>query len=471
MPAHSSRRRAARALTALAAATLAGAACRAGSAPGPVASPASTAPSDRPDSAAVRRDVAFLASDALEGRGTGTPGNDSAAAFIARRYVTLGLTAVEPAPAVGTGCPAPDVVSRAPRAAAAASAACRSFMQPFAARSVFAAHAGGPAALATQNVVALLPGRDSALRHQYVVVGAHFDHLGRTSGSSLDADAGEAIRNGADDNASGTAAVLELARLLARAPTRRSVLFVNFSGEELGVLGSQHFVEHAPVPLDSVQAMLNFDMVGRLRDSKVIVYGVATAEELPGVLSWASADLGLQVTALGDGFGPSDHASFAAKGVPVLHFFTDLHDDYHRATDDDDKVDAGGVARVVALAERTVRALADRPERLTAVRAGPPARAAGSRTGSNVYLGTVPDMSASETRGLRLTGVRPGSPADSAGLVAGDVIVELGGVAVTDLYTYSDALYAHRPGETVEIVVVRGAERKTVRATLGRRGN
>ena len=399
-----------------------------------------------PDSAAIRRDVVYLASDALEGRGTGTPGNDSAAAYIARRYAALGL---------------------APVVAASRE---RSFLQPFTARSAAAAHAGRPSALATSNVVALVRGSDPVLRNQYVVVGAHFDHLGRSPESALDPAAGDAIRNGADDNASGTAAVLELARLLARRPARRSVIFANFSGEELGVLGSQHFVEHSPVPLDSVQAMLNFDMVGRLRDSKLIVYGVATATELPAILDSANVGLDLRLTALGDGFGPSDQASFYARGIPVLHFFTDLHDDYHRATDDAEKVDVGGEARVVTLAERTLRTLADRPGRLTAVRAAAPAMQGGPREGSNVYLGTVPDMSAGDVPGLRLAGVRPGGPAEKAGLMAGDVIVEFGGAAVKDLYSYTDALYAHKPGDVVDIVVLRGGERKTVRATLGERG-
>lgn len=408
------------------------------------------------DSGAIRRDVAYLASDALEGRGTGTRGYDSAAAYVARRYAALRL---RPAwTSDDARCADPDTRPR-----------CAPFFQPFTARSAALAHAGGPSELRTQNVVALLPGTDPALAGEYVVVGAHLDHLGRSAAGALDPEAKDAIRNGADDNASGTAAVLELARLLARRPAKRSILFVDFSGEELGVLGSQYFVEHPPVPLDRVQAMLNFDMVGRLRDSKLIVYGVATAAELPAIVDSANAGLGLRVSALGDGFGPSDHASFYARGVPVLHFFTDLHDDYHRATDDVEKIDAGGEARVIALAERVLRSLADRPAKLTAVRATPRVMAGGG-AGSKVYLGTVPDMSASDGAGLRLSGVRPGGPADEAGLMAGDVIVELGGMAVKDLYGYSDALYSHRPGEVVEIVVLRNGERKTVKARLGTRG-
>jgi len=393
-----------------------------------------------PDSTRLRADIAYLASDALEGRGTGTAGNDSAAAYLARRYSALRLRMVAPG-----------------------------FLQPFEARSAVLAHQSG-SPVRTQNVVAMLEGSDPALRGEVIVVGAHFDHLGRSTFGALDPEANDAIRNGADDNASGTAAVLELARLFASRPTRRSLLFTNFSGEELGLLGSQYFVDHAPVPLDSIVAMLNFDMVGRLRADSLIVYGVATARELPALLDSANARVGLSVRALGDGFGPSDHSSFFARGIPVLHFFTNLHDDYHRASDDVDKVNAAGEARVVALAERVVRAIDDRDSRLTFIRAAAPAMASSARTGSGVYLGSIPDMSAPDVSGLRLTGVRAGSPADSAGLKAGDVVVELGGQAVTDLQTYSDALYSHKPGDSVDLVVVRGGQRVRLTVRLGKRG-
>jgi hypothetical protein len=395
-----------------------------------------------PDAGRILRDVAWLADDRLEGRGTGTAGNDSAAAWLARRHAALGLRPL------GDG----------------------GYLQRFVARSAQMAHAGQPDGVATQNVVALVPGRDPALRGQYVVIGAHFDHLGRSSANAMDAEAGNAVRNGADDNASGTAAVLELARLFAARPARRAIVVVHFSGEELGLLGSQWFVDHSPVRLDSAAAMVNFDMVGRLRNEKLIVYGVATARELAGIVDSANVAPRLAISAVGDGFGPSDQSSFYAKGIPVLHFFTDLHDDYHRASDDVEKINAEGEARVVAVAERVVRAIADRAAPLTPVRMAAPAPVAGGREGSNVYLGSVPDMSAGDAPGLRLSGIRPGSPADSAGLRAGDVIVELGGRAVKDLYGYSDALYAHRPGDRVEIAFLRGGERRTVTATLGRRG-
>ena len=396
-----------------------------------------------PESGRLLRDITWLASDEREGRATGTAGNDTAAAWLARRHAALGLRPLAP----GGG-----------------------YLQRFVARSASMAHAGQASGLPTQNVVALLPGRDPALRGEYVVIGAHFDHLGRSPAGARDPEARDAVRNGADDNASGTAVLLELARLFAIHPPRRSILVVHFSGEELGLLGSQWFVDHSPVALDSVIAMLNFDMVGRLRNDKLIVYGVATARELPAILEGANRQPRLAINGVGDGFGPSDHSSFYAKGIPVLHFFTDLHDDYHRASDDVERIDAAGTARVAAVAERAVRAIADRPARLTPVRAVVPAPVAGARQGSNVYLGSIPDMSVGDSLGLRLSGVRAGSPADAAGLRAGDVIVELAGRVVKDLYGYSEALYSHKPGERVTIAYVRDGERRTTTVTLGARG-
>ena len=402
-----------------------------------------TAGQSHADSAAIRRDIEYLASDRLEGRLAGTPGNDSAAAYLARRYKDLRLSAFT-----------------------------AGYLQPFDARSAEDAHMGRTDPRHTENVVAVLRGQDPVLRDEYVVIGAHFDHLGRSSTFAQDPEAKDAIRNGADDNASGTAAVLELARLLAAKPPRRSVIFVNFSGEELGLLGSQWFVGHSPVPFERVKAMINFDMVGRLRNDKLIVYGTSTATELKALVdsvNAASNPAPLKVSGVGDGYGPSDQTSFYAKDIPVLHFFTDLHEDYHRATDDADKINAAGEARVVDLALGVVRAIADRQTQLSFVKMAAPVQST-SREGSQTYLGSVPDMAASDVAGMRLMGVRPDSPADKGGLKAGDVIVEFGGAPVKDLYSYTDALYTHKPGDTVKVVVLRGTERLELTVTLGKRG-
>ena len=394
------------------------------------------------DSGAIRSDIAYLASDRLEGRLTGSPGNDSAAAYIARRYKYLRLKTPFPG-----------------------------YLQNFVARPAANAHMGDTAGRKTQNVVAMLEGTDPAYKGKYIVIGAHFDHLGRSTQYAMDPQAGDAIRNGADDNASGTAAVLQLARMLSVSRPKHSVIFVNFSGEEEGLLGSQYFVDNAPVPVDSIVSMFNFDMVGRLRDDKLFVYGTGTATELPSLVDSANLKIlpALSIQGGGDGFGSSDHASFYAKNIPVLHFFTDNHEDYHRATDDVEKINAGGEARVVNLAFDMIKSLDTRPTRLSFVKSAKPARLGSSSSGSQVYLGSIPDMSAGSEPGLKLTGVRAGSPAEKGGLVAGDIIVEFGGAAVTDLQSYSDALYSHKPGESVKVVYKRDGKRMETTVTLATR--
>ena len=394
------------------------------------------------DSTAIRNDIAYLASDKLEGRLIGTPGNDSAAAYIARRYAALKLTPAYPG-----------------------------YLQKFVAKSAASVHMGDTAGRPTQNVVAILRGSDPRLAGQYIVIGAHYDHLGRDTLFSMDREAKDAIRNGADDNASGTAAVMQMARMLSISHPRRSVIFANFSGEEEGLLGSEYLVSNPPVPLDSIVAMINFDMVGRLKDDKLLVYGTATATELAALLDSANVKgtTPLKVQGSGDGFGSSDQSSFYARNIPVLHFFTDIHDDYHRATDDVEKINASGEARVVDLAYRVVNSIDAMPSRLTFVKSAPPARIGASSSGSQVYLGSVPNMSAGEVPGLKLSGVRAGSPAEKGGLKANDIIVEFGGAAVTDLQSYSDALYSHKPGDTVKVVVLREGKKVETTVTLGTR--
>lgn len=456
MPIHPSQLRATypAAVLLLASAACAPAAARSGA---PASTPSAAMSAAAGAESRLRADVTYLADDRLEGRGTGTAGNDSSAAFIARRYAELKLTSPL---ATGTNACQPTTVD----------VAC-SYIQPFEAWGAADAHAGRPPR-PTQNVAGMIPGSDPALRGQVVVIGAHFDHLGRSTEGALDPQAGDAIRNGADDNASGTAAVMELARRFAANPARRSVLVVNFTGEELGLLGSQHFVEQSPVPVDSMQAMLNFDMVGRLRDGRLIVYGTGTAEPLAAMLESANGATALTLSPVPDGYGPSDHSSFYAQGVPVLHFFTDLHDDYHRATDDAPLVNYAGMARVVELAERVARELADSPQRLQVIRSSQPPPTAGYQlsNGRSAYFGSVPDMGAGDGNGLRLSGVTPGSPADKAGVKTGDVIVQFGDTPVTDLYNYTDALRSHGPGDVVKVVLLRGGERLTVEVTLTERG-
>ena len=329
-----------------------------------------------------------------------------------------------------------------------------------------------------RNVVAVLRGSDPARADEPVILGAHYDHLGRGGQGSLAPDSRD-IHNGADDNASGTAALLEAARLLASGPRpARPVVFIAFSGEERGLLGSGHFVAHPTVPLDGAVAMVNMDMVGRLRAGALTAHGLGTAEEWDAILDAANAALAepLEISRVPDGYGPSDHSSFYGAGIPVLFFFTNTHADYHRPSDDWQAVNGEGIELVARLTAEVVARLAgaghDPVASVTLVRgAGRPREAdpdAPSSGGYGPYLGSIPDMTPIEG-GVRLTGVREDSPAERAGLREGDVIVRFGNREVVDLYAFTYALREHEPGDVVEIVVLRGGDRVSVEATLGRR--
>jgi Zn-dependent M28 family amino/carboxypeptidase len=310
-----------------------------------------------------------------------------------------------------------------------------------------------------------------------VVIGAHYDHLGLGGFGALDPDSTGRVHNGADDNASGTAGLLEIARVLATGRPARTIVFIAFSGEELGTLGSIHFTKHPLVePVDSIYAMLNLDMVGRLRERKLLALGAATATEFAALLDSLNqtgdrsngAATRFDLKASGDGWGPSDHSSFYAVRRPVLHFFTDLHEDYHRSTDDWDKIDANGIAQVAGYVADLALALANRAAPLTFVDAPRPQLSQSGR--STASLGTIPDMSESPG-GVRISGVRAGGPADQAGLKRGDIIVQIGDLPVANLYAMTDALNAHKPGDTVAVIVKRGDQTLTFTAVLGRRGS
>lgn len=330
-----------------------------------------------------------------------------------------------------------------------------------------------------RNVAALLPGSDPALRAEYVIIGAHYDHLGLGGEGSLDPDARD-VHNGADDNASGTAALIEIARALSEGPRpARSVLFLAFTGEERGLWGSVYYVEQPTVALERAVAMLNLDMVGRVTENAVTVFGFGTAEEWDGIVDGAVAEMQrpLRVSKAPDGYGPSDHSSFYAAGIPVLHFFSNTHADYHRPSDDWWKVDVDGMERIAELTTRVARRLAAggaSTVALTPVQQAQPSAPTSSSSSSStsayggVYLGSIPDMTPRDY-GLRLTGVREGSPAEEGGLRGGDVVVEFDGKEITDIYAYTYALQDKKPGDVVVIVVERDGERVSLEVTLGER--
>jgi hypothetical protein len=395
----------------------------------------------------VLNDIRYLSADSMQGRGVGTAGLDRSAQYIAAELARAGFQ-----PGAGD------------------TTFFQQFTIPHDAPAVMHTTLGGAA---VQNVVGVLPGNSPALRGQVVLIGAHYDHLGLGGFGSRDPDSTGRVHNGADDNASGTAALLEIARRLGTRRPARTIVLVAFSAEEIGAIGSTYFVRNAvPQPVDSVVAMLNLDMVGRMRDKKLVAFGAATAEEFPALLDSLNRLNGgprFDLRAAGDGWGASDHASFYAANRPVLHFFTDLHEDYHRTTDDWERINPAGVAMVSEYVAEVAWTLANRPGALSFVDVPRPQPAAGG-AGYGAYLGTIPDMTESPG-GVRLTGVRAGSPAEQAGLQGGDIITGLGERVVANLFDMTDALRAHQAGDTVIITVQREGAPLRLTAVLGSRGS
>jgi hypothetical protein len=320
----------------------------------------------------------------------------------------------------------------------------------------------------TANVVGILPGRDARRREEAVVIGAHYDHLGRGGEGSLAPDLAGAVHPGADDNASGVAAVLGLARVFAAAGgAPRTLVFVAFSGEEMGLLGSAHYVRRPAHPLERTVLMLNLDMVGRLRERTLYVGGVDSAAGLRELVQAQAG--GLTLSLRGDPFAPSDHSSFYAAGRPVLFLFTGAHADYHRPGDTWDKIDAAGLAEVTGFAARVIDAVATvaTPPAYARVTAPPGLSSRGG--GYGPFFGVVPEFGEGERPGVRVGGVRAGSPADKAGVRQGDVIVTFGGLTVRTLEDFTFALRGRRPGDRVEVTVVREGAEQRVEAVLEER--
>jgi len=334
--------------------------------------------------------------------------------------------------------------------------------------------------ITARNVIGLLEGREAP--EEYIVVGAHHDHVGRTQPFGQ-ANVEPQIHNGADDNASGTSAVIELARAFGHSPRpRRSILFMTFSAEELGLLGSRHFVEHPSVPLEKVRAMINFDMVGRLNNNKFEVWGIPTATEFNDIVLAAAQRVGLEYAAppsTGDIFGRSDHASFYRKGIPVLFPFTGLHSQYHRPDDDWPLIDGEGAVTVLRMFHDVIRDLAEMKSGPTfvpkspepssqaalAADAGPDAAetvdAQDAPSLPPVRLGILPDFNDSGP-GLLVESVVAGGAAVQAGLKDGDRIVRLDKYEVRDMASYVEAARNFKPGDEVEVVVLReGQEHKS----------
>jgi len=316
-------------------------------------------------------------------------------------------------------------------------------------------------AVPAYNVVGVIEGNDPKLKREYVVIGAHYDHLGRGGPSSLAPNSSEA-HHGADDNASGTAGMLELARIFSsqRDQLRRSVVFIAFSAEESGLIGSKAYVNNPGAPLKECVAMLNMDMIGRLKQNRLTVGGVGTSPGFRKLVEGLNQGFTLQLNE--DGFGPSDHSSFYAKQIPVLFFFSGTHEDYHKPSDTADKINYEGQAKIVGFVAEIARAI-DRDDARPAY-ALAKSESSGRSTSFRVSLGTVPNYAESND-GMTLDAVRDDSPASKAGLKAGDKIVKLAGREIKNVYDYTYALGEMKPDQEYEVEVTRGGERLKLKIT------
>jgi len=312
----------------------------------------------------------------------------------------------------------------------------------------------------TENVIGILEGNDPLLKDEYIIIGGHYDHLGfGGTGSGSRMPDTVAVHNGADDNASGTSMVIELAGKLAsvKKDLRRSIIFISFSGEEMGLLGSKYFVDHCPVDLKKIKAMFNFDMVGRFDKEKnaISVSGTGTAMESDSLLKKYEKGLSFTVTHSPDGYGPSDHAAFYASNIPVFYFTTGAHTDYHTPFDDADKLNYDKEKEIGDFAYNIIKDVDVMSKPLAFKVSG--SKESSSRSGRrlNVKLGIMPDFAGTEKQGLRVDGVTKDGPADKGGIKKGDIIISMNGMKVRDIYEYMSRLGKLKHGQTISVEVIR----------------
>jgi len=407
--------------------------------------------------ARLARAVMYLSYDELEGRRLGSAGLDLAADYVAEQFKSAGLKTD-----LYEGTPFQKFIVRAVPSKS------DSFNTDTATRVASLALIAlgwekGFDRVSAKNVVGLLEG-DGLHDEETIVIGAHYDHLGRGGMGSLDPDSHE-IHHGADDNASGVSALIEVARRLATRDKKlpRRVVFIAFTGEERGLYGSAHYARDPLVPLDQTIAMVNMDMVGRLVDDKLIVYGTDTASEWNKLLDRLDTEHPFKLTRHPEGYGPSDHTSFYAKRIPVLFFFTGTHRDYHRPTDTFDKINVDGMRRITDLVVDAVVAIAQMDHRPTYQDVGAPPEFA--KSGNRPYFGSIPDFS-QEQPGYVLMGVSKGGPAERAGIKALDIIVGLNDQPIGNLEDFDTALRKFKSGDRVTVLVKRGGEDLKFEVTL-----
>lgn len=312
-----------------------------------------------------------------------------------------------------------------------------------------------------RNIVGILKAKE--ISDEYIVIGAHHDHLGRGIEGSLSSNWGE-IHRGADDNASGVAGLLELARVLKKEGVlKRNILFIAFGGEELGGLGSTSFVNEEIINPSKIVAMINLDMIGRLRE-KLIVDGVGTAKEWESIIN-EIGEKELNLSFKEGGFGASDHSAFYSKKIPVLFFFTGAHEDYHLPSDNPSKINYEGEVKVIEFVKKVILKLANEKLMLSYLETKSPR---GGRASFKVYVGTVPDFTY-EGKGFKIMSVKSGSPAEMAGLMANDIIISINGKKIDDIYDYAYSLSEYKPNDEVEVIVIRNGEEKKLKLTFGER--
>jgi aminopeptidase YwaD len=308
----------------------------------------------------------------------------------------------------------------------------------------------------TSNVIGYIPGKDPSKKNEMIVIGAHFDHLGwGGEGSGTLASTKErAIHHGADDNASGTAGMIETAEAIVKNPLNRPIMFIGFTAEERGLLGSAHFVKNPTIGLDSIAMMINMDMIGRLKDGKLNVGGIGTSSQFKSIIDSIGKKQALTLSFTEDGFGPSDHASFYGKEKPVLFFFTGLHSDYHRPSDTWEKINYDGESTIVQMVLQTLDAIDSKEQKPDYIKVKSSAQP-GQAMSFKVSLGITPDYS-DHPKGMRITGVREGGAGEKAGLLADDIIVKLGSTVIKNVYDYTFALGKFKAGDSTNITVLRG---------------
>jgi len=319
----------------------------------------------------------------------------------------------------------------------------------------------------TQNVIAVFPGNDPVLKEEFIVIGAHYDHLGFGGpGSGSRTPSTMAVHNGADDNASGTAGILELAEKLSseKDNLKRSVVFIAFGAEEMGLLGSQFFASNSLIDLKNVKMMINFDMIGRMNEKErsVMVAGTGTAVELEEMLLDYEEESTISFGHSPEGYGASDHSSFYASGVPVMFFSTGAHPDYHTPLDDADKINYAGEKEVLDYAYAIILDLINRDSSLTFQEAGPKKKEGRYGRGLKVKFGIMPDFTSSENNGLGVGGVTKDGPAFNAGMLKGDKIVAIEGQPVTNIYDYMNRLKKLQPGQTISVDILREGNPKVL---------